>query len=189
MAAPAEKTLKNLNGSWTVDSELSESTDPALAIQGISYLVRTGISYATISIAVNQYDGPPKPPNESTETFTHVDIDQSASGLTSTQENRCLDNTWREHSDWLFGNVKGRTTWVSLDEVEDTYLKTGWETEGDGKFILSHVESQDSGWTATQLWGFQQVNGERRYCRNIVVAKGDERAEFRLVYKYNPVEE
>ncbi|QPH00313.1 hypothetical protein C2857_003740 [Epichloe festucae Fl1] len=184
MAAPPEKTLKNLNGRWTVDSQLSESVDPALVIQGIGYVIRTAISYATITITVNQYEAPPKPPNESTETFTHIDINQSASGLTSTQENRCVDDTEREHSDWLFGTVKGRTKWVSLDEVEDTYLKNGWEVEGDGKFILGHVENQDSGWTADQLWGFQIVNGERRYCRNTVVAKGDQRAEFRLVYSY-----
>ncbi|QUC18220.1 uncharacterized protein UV8b_02461 [Ustilaginoidea virens] len=188
MAAPAEKSLKDLNGRWTVNSELSESIDPALVIQGIGYLIRTGLAYATISIKVTQFEAPSKPPNESTETFTHVDIEQSASGLTSTHENRCLDNMYRDHTDWLFGTVKGRSVWVSLDEVEDSYLKNGWEIEGDGKFILSHVESQDYGWTATQVWGFQHVGGERRHCRNIVVAKGDERAEFRLVYDYNPDE-
>ncbi|KAK8924738.1 hypothetical protein MANI_002584 [Metarhizium anisopliae] len=185
MAAPADKTLKNLNGQWTVNKELSESTDPALTIQGIGYFIRTGISYATISLSVNQYEAPPKPPNESTGTVVHIDIDQSASGLTNTQENRCLDNTYRDHTDWLFGHVKGRSTWVGLDEIEDAYLKNGWEAEADGKLIFSHVESLDAGWTATQVWGFQLVNGERRYCRNIVVAKGSERAEFRLVYDYN----
>ncbi|KHN93857.1 uncharacterized protein MAM_08279 [Metarhizium album ARSEF 1941] len=184
MAAPADKTLKNLNGQWTVNKELSESTDAALTIQGIGYLIRTGISYATVSIGVNQYEAPPKPPNESADIFVHIDIEQSASGLANTQENRCLDNTYREHSDRLFGHVRGRSTWLAPDEIEDAYLKNGWDAEADGKLIFSHVESLDAGWTATQVWGFQQVNGERRYCRNIVVAKNDERAEFRLVYDY-----
>jgi hypothetical protein len=156
-----------------------------LAIQGIGYLIRTGISYATISITVNQYEAPPKPPAESTDIFTHIDIEQSASGLTNTQENRCLDDTFRDHTDWLFGHVKGRTAWVTLDQIEEAYLKNGWEVEADGKLITSHVESQDAGWTATQVWGFQEVNGERRYCRNIIVSKEDQRAEFRLVYDYN----
>ncbi|KAG5998386.1 hypothetical protein E4U43_002430 [Claviceps pusilla] len=188
MAAPADKTLNNLNGQWTVNYDLSESTDPALAIQGIGYFIRTAISYATISLSVTQYEAPPKPPNPSAETVTHIDIAQSASGLTSTQENRCVDDTLREHTDWLFGTVQGRTKWVSLEDVEDTYLKSGWEVEGDGKFIWSHVENKEKGWTANQIWGFQSVNGERRYCRKIVVAKGSQRAEFRLVYDYDGVE-
>ncbi|KAG5979680.1 hypothetical protein E4U55_004898 [Claviceps digitariae] len=187
MAAPADKTLKNLNGQWTVNYDLSESTDPALAIQGIGYVIRTAISYATISLSVTQYDAPPKPPNQSADPVTHIDITQSASGLTSTQENRCVDDTVREHTDWLFGTVQGRTKWVSLEDVQDTYLKNGWEVEGDGKFIWSHVENQEKGWTADQIWGFQLVGGERRYCRNIVVAKGEQRAEFRLVYNYDDV--
>ncbi|KAG6041552.1 hypothetical protein E4U41_003568 [Claviceps citrina] len=185
MAAPAEKMLQNLNGHWTVNYDLSESSDPALAIQGIGYVIRTAISYATISIAVNQYEAVPKPPNESAVPVTHIDITQSASGLTSTQENRCVDDTPREHTDWLFGTVRGRTKWVGLDDIGDTYLKSGWEVEGDGRFIWSHVESCDAGWTADQVWGFQRVDGERRYCRNIVVEKGDRRAEFRLVYNYD----
>ncbi|KAG5989345.1 hypothetical protein E4U52_005654 [Claviceps spartinae] len=187
MAAPADKTLRNLNGQWTVNYELSESTGPALAIQGIGYVIRTAISYATITLTVTQYEAAPKPPNTSTDTFTHIDITQSASGLTSTQENRCVDDMVREHTDWLFGTVQGRTKWVSLEDVEDTYLKNGWLVEGDGKFLCSHVENQESGWTADQVWGFQSVNGERHYCRNIVVAKGKQRAEFRLVYNYDDV--
>lgn len=168
---------------------MSESPDPALVIQGIGYVIRTGISYATISLTVTQYQAPPKPPHDSSDSFTHIDIDQSASGLTSTQENRCLDDTPREHTDWLFGTVRGRSKWLSLDEVEDAYLKSGWEVEGDGKFILSHVDSVDNGWTATQIWGFQKVDGERRYCRKVVVAKGESRAQFRLVYDYDDVDE
>ncbi|KAG5929443.1 hypothetical protein E4U42_005910 [Claviceps africana] len=187
MAAPADKTLKNLNGQWTVNYDLSESADPALAIQGVGYVIRTAISYATVSLTIAQYEAPPKPPNPSTDVFTHIDITQSASGLTSTQENRCVDDTVREHTDWLFGTVHGRTKWVSLDDVQDAYLKNGWEVEGDGSFIWSHVENHDYGWTADQIWGFQLIDGERRYCRNIVVAKADQRAQFRLVYNYDDV--
>ena len=141
---------------------------------------------ASISIVVNQYEAPPKPPNDaSTDIVTHIDIEQIATGLSSTIENRCVDNTWREHSDWLFGTVKGKTYWVGLDDIEDEYLKQGWLPEGEGKnMVLSHVESQDYGWTADQVWGFQEVEGERRYCRNIIVVKEDQRAEFRFVYDY-----
>ena len=155
----------------------------------MSYLTRKAIAMATITIEVNEYEAPPKPPNESTETFTHIDIVQSASGVSNTNENRCVDDVWREHSDWLFGTVKGRTIWVSADEITDEYLKAGWDKEGDGKnLIFSEVESQDSDWIAKQVWGFQTIDGVRRYTRNVLVAKGDERAELKMIYDFTPEE-
>lgn len=164
---------------------LSDSADKGLTIQSIGYLIRTGISMATISIVVNQYEAPPKPPNESTDIVTHIDIEQFATGLSGSVENRCVDDTYRDHSDWLFGNVRGKSYWVSVDDIEDEYLKGGWLAEGEGKnLVLSHVESQDYGWVADQVWGFQEVEGERRYCRNIIITKDDQRAEFRFVYDF-----
>ncbi|KAK7419316.1 hypothetical protein QQZ08_010899 [Neonectria magnoliae] len=185
MAAPAEKTIHDLSGKWTLNKSLSDSSEPVLALQGIGYLVRKPIGYASISLDVNQYTAPPKAPNTSTDVVTHIDIVQSASGLTSTQENRCLDATFREHSDWLFGSVKGLSTFVSLDEVDDEFLKKDWLVEGEGKTLVkSYVESQDNGWIATQIWGFQNIGGERRYCRRIVVTKGDQRVQVLFVYDY-----
>ena len=105
----------------------------------------------------------------------------------STEERRCLDDTYRQHSDWLFGNVRGRSTWVGPEDIDDEYLARGWLVEGEAgakNLILSHVESDDYGWVADQIWGFQEVDGQRRHCRNFVVAKDGQRAEFRFVYDY-----
>lgn len=162
----------------------SDSAEPGLTIQGISYLVRKGILASTITIEVNQYEAAPAAPNEDKPDCWHIDIVQSASGLTSTQENRSIDDTFRPHSDWLFGNIKGHSTWVGVDDIKDEYLKKGWLAEGDKELLLSHVESDDYGWVADQIWGFQEVDGERHYCRNIVITKEAERAEFRFVYDY-----
>ncbi|KAK4075493.1 uncharacterized protein Triagg1_4614 [Trichoderma aggressivum f. europaeum] len=172
--------------SWWANKTLSDSSEPVLSLQGVGYLVRKGIGLATITIEVEQYEGPPKPPNTAADVVTHIDIKQSASGLSSTQENRCLDNFPRDHTDWLFGTVTGRSRWVSLDEVTDEYLKKGWEVEGGGQsFITNIAENKEKGWVAEQVWGFQIVNGERRYCRHVVVTKGEERAQIRLVYDFN----
>ncbi|CAH0001095.1 unnamed protein product [Clonostachys byssicola] len=188
MAAPAEKTLKNLTGKWSLNKTLSGSTDALLALQGIGYLTRKGIGLASVTLDVNEYEAAPKPPNAATEIFTHIDIEQTAAGLSSTHERRCVDDTWREHEDWLFGKVKGRTRWVALAEVDDEFLKTGWEEEKvgeDGKnLILSEVESVGNGWTATQIWGFQKIDGERRYVRHVVVKKEDKTEVVKLVYDY-----
>lgn len=133
---------------------------------------------------MNQYSAPPKPPSTSTDVFTHIDIEQSASGLTSTHEARCLDDTFREHSDWLFGSVKGKSRFVTVDELDDDFLKNGWIAESDGKLVMSHVESIDKGWIARQIWGFEEIKGERRYVRHVLVTKEDQRVEVKLVYDY-----
>lgn len=122
--------------------------------------------------------------------ITHVDIQQTATGgLKGTAEDRTLDNDWREHSDWLFGNVKGRTKWVAntAEIGDDAFLKSNWATDGEAdEHIFAYVENLDKGWTATQVWGFQVVNGERRHARNVVVAKGTERVEMRMIYDFVP---
>ncbi|RYC54577.1 hypothetical protein CHU98_g11632, partial [Xylaria longipes] len=78
MAAPATKTIGDLSGKWVLNKTLSDPTDPALALQGVGWLLRKAIGAATIHISVTQYvdDG----------GVTHIDIDQSASGLSSTRE-------------------------------------------------------------------------------------------------------
>ncbi|KKY39915.1 hypothetical protein UCDDA912_g00068 [Diaporthe ampelina] len=177
MAAPAEKTLRDLNGTWVMNKSLSDSADPALALQGVGWLTRKAIGLATVTLHVKEY--------VDDAGLTHVDIQQTATGgVKGTAENRTLDDTFREHSDWLFGNVKGRTGWVaSREAIADEFLQKGWEP-AQAEFVVGYVESLDRGWTATQVWGFQEVNGERRYARNIVVAKGAERVEMRLVYDF-----
>lgn len=156
-------------------------------------MTRKAIGLATVTLHVKQFVGLPKEPNNSKEpTFTNIDIEQTdTGGLKGTSEHRCLDMEWREHSDWLFGNCRGQSNWVSAEEIDDAHLAKDWlegpaeATGPDGKsHILSFVENLDSGWTAKQIWGFQDVNGERRYVRNIVVAKDGERVEFKLIYDF-----
>ncbi|KAK5630085.1 hypothetical protein RRF57_005800 [Xylaria bambusicola] len=170
-----------------------DPTDPALSLQGVGWLLRKGIGAATVTIVVKQYPDP----ESGTPT---IEIDQSASGLTSTKELRKLDWTSREHKDFVFGRVHGRSKYVTLSElkaftgpegearkekwVENDFLAEDWlETDGEGKLVLNHVVA-DGGWFATQVWGFQDVGGERRYVRNVVVAKGDEFVNFKMIYDF-----
>jgi len=192
MAAPPSKTIADLNGKWQMNKTLSDNSEPALILQGIGWLTRKAIGVATITLDVKQYTAPPSPPNSDTTPVTHIEIEQTGTGgLKGTTEKRCLDHQWREHSDWMFGHVKGQTRFLSGDEITDEFLKKGWlegeeeKTGPDGaSHVESYVESLESGWTARQIWGFQTVDGVRRYCRNIVVEKGAERVEIRLVYDY-----
>ncbi|KAF9879774.1 hypothetical protein CkaCkLH20_02585 [Colletotrichum karsti] len=194
MAAPASVTIADLSGKWVMNKTLSDSPEPALTLQGIGWMTRKAVGLATVTLTVKQYSASPSPPGTGTEPVTHIDIDQTATGgLKGTSENRCLDMEWREHSDWMFGSVRGQSRWMAPADIEDEFLKKGWlegdaeATGPDGKsHIYSHVESIDNGWTASQVWGFQTINGERRYARNVLVQKGGKRVEIRLVYDYLP---
>ncbi|RWA03769.1 hypothetical protein EKO27_g11331, partial [Xylaria grammica] len=101
--------------------------------------------------------------------------------------------------DWLFGRVHGRSKFATPAElaallapegearkegwVDSDFLAQDWLEEGEGKFVLNHVHA-DAGWFATQVWGFQEIGGERRYVRNVVVAKGDKFESFKMIYDF-----
>ncbi|KAF4122655.1 hypothetical protein GMORB2_6962 [Geosmithia morbida] len=183
MAVPNDVTLKTFSGKYWMNKSLSGNTESVLSLQGIGFLTRKAIGLASVQLDINVYEAPPSPPNTSTDVVTHVDIVQTASGLSSTHENRTLDDTFREHSDWIFGTVSGKSTWVKLEDIEDDFLREGWE-DGTTDLIQSYVESKDNGWIATQIWGFQIIDGERRYSRNVLVTKDDQRVAIKLIYDY-----
>ncbi|KAI1428136.1 hypothetical protein F5Y12DRAFT_733794 [Xylaria sp. FL1777] len=203
MAAPASKTIRDLNGKWVLNKTLSDPTDPALALQGVGWLLRKAIGAATVTIVVKEYT---EADASGTPTL-HIDIEQTASGLSGTKEQRALDWVSREHKDFVFGRVDGRSRMVSGAElaalvaapdgearrarwVDSDFLALDWLSEGgeegeggSGEVVLNHVVA-DGGWFATQAWGFQEIGGERRHVRNVVVAKGEKFESFKMIYDF-----
>ena len=122
-------------------------------------------------------------------------FDQMISGgLKGTTETRVVSGLIHSHSDWLFGSVESQhlfRTHAEIEALPDANLagknKNGpWIDEG--KQIITTSRSPN-GWVATQVWGFQmvEVNGkpERRFCRNVTLTKGKDRAEIRLVHDWD----
>ncbi|KAJ6090097.1 hypothetical protein N7486_008912 [Penicillium sp. IBT 16267x] len=220
MAAPASTTIKNLNGQWVMDAKLSDSTDPILALQGVSWFLRKALPYATVTLHVKQYADSENP------LVYHIDIDQIITGgITGTKEPRTLDWEERSHVDAIFGTVHGRSrmfrgakgddgkTRPALDVqsnvgqseadakvqkflrgeiqpdgsasegflVDDEGTEFG---EGEGLWVQSYVVNQEAGWTAEQVWGFELVEGERRYTRRVAVIKDGKFELGRLVYSF-----
>jgi len=133
----------------------------------------------------------------------HIEIDQEASGVPSggTHEHRTLDFQERELTDRVFGKIKGQTKFIGADEIASViaekgvsdggHLSSDWiesDAEKTGpngaSHVFNHVASVEEGWTATQVWGFQNVGGERRYVRNVVVAKNGESQKFKMIYDF-----
>lgn len=54
--------------------------------------------------------------------------------------------------------------------------------------VQSYVKNQDSGygWTAEQVWNFEEIDGKRYHTRRVVVknANGSKSEKARLVYDY-----
>lgn len=78
--------------------------------------------------------------------------------------------------------------------VEDaTFLQAHKLKDGqtDSKFlddehVQSYVKNVDAnrGWEAEMDWGFEDINGDRRYTRRILVWKNGEFRRARVVYDY-----
>jgi len=185
MAAPATVTLKDLSGEWVMNKSLSDDTDAILALQGVGWWMRKAIALSTVYLSVKQY--------VDENGHTHIDIEQTATGgIKGTTENRELDWVEREHEDHIFGSLKGKSRWLTLDGVDDPWSKEGWlegDEEASGpageKHIESFVKNEGKGWTGDQIWGFAIIDGKRYYTRRVVVKKDDTVLKARLVYNFS----
>ncbi|RMZ83258.1 hypothetical protein DV738_g1232, partial [Chaetothyriales sp. CBS 135597] len=122
----------------------------------------------------------------------HLDVSASVSGLPESQETRVLDFELRPRHDKLFGNIKGKSRVIKIAEHE-IILEGG--TQEDGEFLKSgfvdetgiqgYAESADGhNWRAEQVWGIQEIQGERRLVQKVVARKGSEVLRLRIIYDY-----
>ncbi|KAI0051652.1 hypothetical protein FA95DRAFT_1602421 [Auriscalpium vulgare] len=183
MAAPPTVTTLDLSATFVMNKSLSDPTDEILRLQGVGWMKRKAIGLATLTLYVKQY--------KDDTGAEHIDIDQALTGgIPGTTEKRVLDWQPRDHDDHVFGFVIGKTRRIKLEEIEDEFLRAGWlpDTDEHG-FINSYVSSDTpksgTSWTAEQIWGFEEINEERRYVRHVrFVGPGNEKIQARLVYDY-----
>ncbi|KAJ6189663.1 hypothetical protein N7519_004571 [Penicillium mononematosum] len=213
MAAPADITIQNLSGKWEMDSTHSNPTDPILTLQGMGWVMRKALSYATVTIYVKQYA------DSENAALIHIDSQQVITGgIQGTKEERKLDWEAREHVDHIFGKLQGRSRLIAGAKSEDGAVRPVIEIqtkvgspeedakvqkfltgeilidgsksegflaeEGEAVFLQSFVKNTENGWTAEQVWGFETVDGERRHTRRVVVTKDGKVASARLVYAF-----
>ncbi|PSR97662.1 LCCL domain-containing protein [Coniella lustricola] len=179
MAAPADITLKNLNGKFALNKSLSDDNDPILKIQGIGWIQRKAISAANLELTIKTYEQ---------DGTTHLDTAIKPSlGPPSTEE-RVLDwATEIEVKHPLFGNGKAQAKWIKVSELQsgehaDEFLASGWESGTDELIIMQNT--LDSGAVTKLVHGFEVIKGERYYVRHVLCKKGSEVAKVKLVYDY-----
>jgi len=183
MAAPAEMSTLDISGKFIMNKTLSDSTDDILRLQGVGWFMRKAIQVATIYLSIRHY--------KDDDGIERIDIQQTASGgISGTTEERHLDNEIRESEDHIFGPVRSHSKRVRLDELENEFLREGWledvKTHGAvWTCAMSDTPKSRTSWTAEQTWGFEDVNGERRYTRHVnFTGPGGENIRSRLYYDY-----
>nr|QYO45730.1 LCCL-domain containing protein [Beauveria bassiana] len=107
-------------------------------------------------------------------------------GMPGAVEKRVLNWEAVELNHTLFGNIRGRSRVVKVDELEDEWLKGGWEegTEEVLHFKTEHIDSK--GVVTQQVLGFVKVEGVRYQARRVLVTTegSDKNVEITIIYDY-----
>jgi hypothetical protein len=180
MAAPPNKTLQSLSGNWQLNKSCSDDFSSVLALQGVGLLVRKAATAASIHLKISQTDE------------QHIKMAQSVTSgkIPGTTEDYTLDWEWRTNNDSFFGEVAGRSRWISVEEAKQTEVPStegGEWIEGDsnGKLIEAEGKKENGEWEAHHLWGFEMVDGERHHTRQVHVKnKKGEELRVRMVYDF-----
>jgi len=183
MAAPENVTTLDLSGKFIQNHSLSDDIDKILTLQGVGWVTRTIIHNATITLHIKHYrDG------EGTE---HIDIEQTLTGgITASPELRTLDWTLRKSDHSLFGSIIGESRRIPVADVTDGFLKSGWlpdvsRDDAIQAYAEADKEKNSYSWKSDMVWGFEDINGERRHTRRIRFTGPDsENITARLVYDY-----
>ncbi|KAE8140880.1 hypothetical protein BDV38DRAFT_279857 [Aspergillus pseudotamarii] len=150
MATPAHIMIGSLNGNWTINRSLTGETDHILKLQGIPWLLRKALAVVTVHINITTYE---TNESETGKPITNIDCNQTTSGrLAGTTEKRRL--TWenKEHEDYFFGKVQGRSEFVHGAPDKGGHVRPEFELQIDvddaqeiKRFLRgeTHIDSRD----------------------------------------------
>ena len=181
MAVPPEITVKNMSGTYLLNRTLSDSSQTVLKMQSVNFAVRTAVAYSNVTVTLSQYTDDKGP---------HLDQDQVSTGGIKNFEDRIMDGALTEKYNWIWGKVLGKSRYVKIEEITDGFLREGWSKDCiDGELVEGYVEygteKAKEKWTALQIWGFAEVDGERRHVRKILATKpGWKDQRIRMVYDW-----
>ncbi|KAI9768102.1 MAG: hypothetical protein M1840_005136 [Geoglossum simile] len=195
MAAPDSASILNMTGVWGMNSTLSDPLDSLFRLQGIPWIIRQVIKFATVELAMTHTPSSRPPSIESEgEKETHINEGEASTievkqtvrpgGFDSTST-YILDWETREATVPIFGHVTVRARYTSFSSIEDAVLRERLEpTDGAEVAIEEIIRSAENGWESHAVWGFEEIDGKRHYTRNSVTEKGEERMSVRVVYDY-----
>ncbi|KAL3464681.1 hypothetical protein BJX64DRAFT_286167 [Aspergillus heterothallicus] len=146
MATPSDINFANYNGSWTMERTISDPTDPVLAMQGLSWFMRTTLAWVSVTLIAKQY----QEPGTTDKTVQHIDVDNIVTGgVQGSSEQRITDWKKREHSDNIFGKVEGQSRFLRGSAKDgkvrpDVEILTNVDDEKIGKFLRGEILADGS---------------------------------------------
>lgn len=157
------------------NKKISDSLDDALSLQGIGFVIRSGLKVASPKYDIKQtHDG----------DVTILETHQSGTGVKDETETKRYDGTTTTQNSWFFGgDIDLSAYWVEVASIQEEYLREGW-VDDEPKLIGSRMENKAKGWVSKQVNGFRSINGERRYVSRTLVVKGSKTATCQLVYDF-----
>lgn len=152
MATPTDINFTNYNGSWTMDRNISDQTDPVLAMQGLSWFMRTTLAWVSVTLNTKQYQSPDNPD----KNIQHIDVDNIVTGgVQGTSELRITDWKKREHNDTIFGRVEGQSRFLRGSKDASGKVRpnveicTNIDDEKIGRFLRGEIKAD-----GTEVEGF-----------------------------------
>ncbi|KAK9477280.1 hypothetical protein V1514DRAFT_130427 [Lipomyces japonicus] len=167
-AVPLSISTKNIKATFRQNKTISSATDDILKAQGLSWAVRTALTYANITLKAKLY---------TEDDIEHYDVDQIITGGISSEERRILDGVEREKLNAVFGPVVSYANRLTLEEVGKIheFLSKGWdESTQENGVIFAFARGDPSKkngyeWESYQAIGFAEIvidedgNKERKY--------------------------
>ncbi|TGZ81968.1 hypothetical protein EX30DRAFT_305738 [Ascodesmis nigricans] len=180
MAAPKDMTTLDISGVFYMNKSLGDDLSEVFVLQGMSWITRKALGVANITLHISH-----KKNDAGVEV---IDIDQTLSGgIKGTSEHREMDYEERGHEDHIFGKVVGKSRRLAIADVKDDHLRSGFPEELNAEGLIeSIVENAENDWIAHQVWGFENIGGEKRYVRHLVLTcpNRGKRLEKKMVYDY-----
>ncbi|KAL8849139.1 MAG: hypothetical protein Q9221_005862 [Calogaya cf. arnoldii] len=175
MAAPPHKTLHNIAGRWTLNKSRSDPFTRVLSLQGVNGFICSIAAHTSVHLTISQ------------PSYNEIHLQQTATGasIPAVTEDWILDWTGRDGHDPLFGEMKGRARWIGIDEAD---VDGEWDRECDeGMLMQAEGNKRDDERGGTHYWGFETVDGERRYVRRIFMVNNQtgKKLGVRMVYDYD----
>jgi hypothetical protein len=69
-------------------------------------------------------------------------------------------------------------------EIARDGSSSSWIEDEDKQHLHCVITNEEAGWTIDQVWGFEEINGQRYHTRRSVLVKGDAVERGRIVYNY-----
>ncbi|KAL3444589.1 hypothetical protein BJX65DRAFT_283196 [Aspergillus insuetus] len=203
-----DSRIPRLSGNWTLDKDQSKGLEEVLKLQGIGWITRKAVLAATVTLKITQDSEVSAPSAGPVDSITLEQV--LSGGFGGAPEKRILDWTESKHNDTLFGRVVIQSRYISglkgadgkiqpvfaaatpgIDPILESFLNEAVFVDGytditesnlDNLFLHDFVRSEDSGWTAEQVWAMESLGGEPVLTRRVVVANGGDTRTARVLY-------